>query len=362
MMVGPIARRLGLAQDEEDLVHFLVEQHVVLSDASRSRDIHDPILLRELAANCLTQERLDLLYCLTYGDAKAVGEGVLSGWEEAILGELHGAISDQLRAQTGEGIGSRRERVVAALRASGLGADEVAAYLARLGGEYARQVRPEEAVTHLAMFADLGDEVCAFSLQGAHDGDGHVAVVCRDRSALLADISAALAGQSLAVSEVRTWATGDGLALVCCHIHSEIEQRRCDDPGLVSRLQRNIRAVLAGEVESAALLARRGQRLVGSQPADSGFDVIEVLIDQDNAEAATVVDVRVKDCPGLLHALCRVIADEGLTIAYASVSTYGDVARDAFYLTVDGGKLSARHCARLRTAITTMLKELSAET
>ncbi|MFM2090910.1 MAG: nitrogen regulatory protein uridylyltransferase, GlnD, partial [Planctomycetota bacterium] len=89
MMVAQVAKRLGLDTDEEDFLHFLVDRHVALSDASRMRDFHEPAFLRAFAERMGDVDRLDALYVLTYCDAKAVGDGVLTGWQEAILGELY---------------------------------------------------------------------------------------------------------------------------------------------------------------------------------------------------------------------------------------------------------------------------------
>ncbi len=94
IMVAEVAARLGLTQEEMDEFYFLVERHVSLSDASRMRNFHEPSFLRAFAEKMVDQHSLDALYCLTYCDAKAVGEGVLTGWQEAILGELHEALSD----------------------------------------------------------------------------------------------------------------------------------------------------------------------------------------------------------------------------------------------------------------------------
>ncbi|MBA3710756.1 MAG: hypothetical protein H0W83_18280, partial [Planctomycetes bacterium] len=49
IMVSEVADRLGLTEEEEDFVYFLVERHVSLSDASRMRNVHEPSFLREFA-------------------------------------------------------------------------------------------------------------------------------------------------------------------------------------------------------------------------------------------------------------------------------------------------------------------------
>ena len=86
MMVSRVAQRMHLPAQDESLVYFLVDRHVVLSDASRMRDISDPVLVKQLAEDMRNRQRLDYLHCLTWCDAKAVGEGVLTGWPGSLIG------------------------------------------------------------------------------------------------------------------------------------------------------------------------------------------------------------------------------------------------------------------------------------
>jgi [protein-PII] uridylyltransferase len=52
----------------------------------------------------------------------------------------------------------------------------------------------------------------------------------------------------------------------------------------------------------------------------------------DVSEAATVLEVRVDDRPGLVHTVCRTLAGLGLSVRSAHVSTLGPQAVDVFYV------------------------------
>ena len=97
------------------------------------------------------------------------------------------------------------------------------------------------------------------------------------------------------------------------------------------------------------------------RPADSGFDAVEVRLEQRNSEVATVLDIRVKDFSGLLYHVARTFADAGCSIAYASISTYGDVARDVFYITKEGQKLDASEAGKVRRRVHDVLLQLQSE-
>jgi [protein-PII] uridylyltransferase len=65
-----------------------------------------------------------------------------------------------------------------------------------------------------------------------------------------------------------------------------------------------------------------------------------VIVDNDAATSATVVEVRAPDGPGLLHLITAAIADRGLDIISARIATLGTAAVDTFYVQADGAKIA----------------------
>jgi [protein-PII] uridylyltransferase len=63
-----------------------------------------------------------------------------------------------------------------------------------------------------------------------------------------------------------------------------------------------------------------------------------VRFDNELAENHTVLDVDAPDQPGLLYRVTRAIASLGWDVHSARISTIGERARDAFYLTDDRGR------------------------
>src|SRR6266700_2936294 len=76
-----LTARIGLEGEAAGAVVFLVAQHVALSHIAQRRDVHDPKTVEALAALCGTPERLRKLYLLTFADMRAVGPGVMTGWQ-----------------------------------------------------------------------------------------------------------------------------------------------------------------------------------------------------------------------------------------------------------------------------------------
>ena len=70
---------------EIELVAWLVEHHLVMSDFAQKRDVADPRTVAAFARIVENPERLRLLLVLTVADIRAVGPGVWNGWK----GQLH---------------------------------------------------------------------------------------------------------------------------------------------------------------------------------------------------------------------------------------------------------------------------------
>ena len=78
-----------------------------------------------------------------------------------------------------------------------------------------------------------------------------------------------------------------------------------------------------------------------------------VVIDNHASNTHTVVEVNGRDRPGLLHDVTAAISENGLQIASAHVTTYGQRAVDVFYIKdVFGMKVeNERRLAQLRDAL-----------
>lgn len=344
MMVERVASRLHLQREEEDLVHFLVQQHVILSDASRKRDFREPSFLKPFAERIGTQERLEYLYCLTWADAKAVGEGVLTGWQEALLGELYESVRDQLAGKVAGP--DLHVRLSAALVEAGATAAQAEHHLAELGGTYERQIPPEEVVRHWRVLSSVAADGIGL-LHELRDRHVHLALALPDRHALFADVAATLSGHGFDIVDLRTWVTVAGTVVYTMRL-SSIYPGRMQEDTLWSKLRSDLLAVSQGRTDARTLLDKRRAAIRTSKAADSGFEDHAIKIDGATSERCSIVDVVTKDDVGLLSRLCRAISSFDCEIGYACINTMGDVAVDVFYVTRQGRKLTDAEAEDLR--------------
>ena len=95
-------------------------------------------------------------------------------------------------------------------------------------------------------------------------------------------------------------------------------------------LETDLTAALRGRPVDEVLAAHRKHLPPGLPPE-------RVRFDNDLAEHHTVVEIDAPDQPGLLYRLTRAMARLGWDIHSARISTTGDRARDAFYITDRAG-------------------------
>ena len=351
IMVASVADRLGLTDAEEDFVYFLVERHVSLSDASRMRDFHEAKFLRSFAEKMGSVENLNALYCLTWCDARAVGEGILTGWQEAILAELRETVALELAG--GATPGTRHQRLVAELAETGVSETDAESFLAGLGHTYEHQVLAGDIVRHHQVFTQAVSDGIGMGHEIAEKLINLTAAI-PDRRGLLADVAATLSGHGCDIIDCRTWVTlaaPERPAMVIYSFRlSSLYPARVKEPEPWQRLRRDLLAVSQGTLDPRTLLEKR-RAAITPRPADSGFDDPAVKVEQLTSEHHTIVDIHTKDEVGLLSKLTRVIAAEGADIGYACINTMGDVAVDVFYVSRNGEKLSDEEAELLRSQL-----------
>ncbi len=121
------------------------------------------------------------------------------------------------------------------------------------------------------------------------------------------------------------------------------------DAGLVAG---DLRRMLAGRLDVAGRLRHRPRSPVPRVP---GLPPPKVTLVDDASPAATVVEIRAHDEPGLLWRTGRALGECGLDVRAARVETLGAEAVDVFYV-VDGSGRPVRDL-RLRGLIAARVLE-----
>jgi [protein-PII] uridylyltransferase len=351
--------RMGLPAARVDLVSWLVEHHLVMSDFAQKRDVTDPGTVAAFAKIVENPERLRLLLVITVADIRAVGPGVWNGWKGQLLRDLYAATEAVFRggrgAEGAEGAANVRLHqadTAAAARAALLAADPAAGdWAAELEDAYFASFQSSQLIAHaaLARRAAVGGGAAAEArIDRAHNA-AEVVVAARDRPGLFADLALAINSLGANVVGARVFTSQHGQALDTFYVQDVMgEPFGCDNARLLQKTVQVLEAAARGE--TSRLEARRPYELGRA----AAFSIApSVAIDNDSSEHSTVVEASGLDRPGLMEALARVISDAGLSILSAHIDNYGERAVDAFYVQMlKGGKLTdARAIAGLKAAL-----------
>ena len=327
--------RLGLNAADTALVAWLIEEHLTMSGVAQSRDLSDRKTIENFAAVVQSVEHMKLLTILTTADIRGVGPGVWNGWKAQLLRTLYyetepvltGGFSEVNRTQ-------RIEAAQAEFRAAFKEWPEadLNAYIARHYPAYWLKVDLPRKIRHARFLhsAEEGKHKLAINV-GFDEARGvtELTILAPDHPWLLSIIAGACASAGANIVDAQIYTTTDGLALDTIAISREYDRDE-DEGRRARRIGDMIEQVLEGKLRLPEVVAHR----VASRTKPRPFVVEpEVIINNQWSDRHTVIEVSGLDRPGLLYQLTTAISKLNLNIASAHVSTFGERARDVFYVT-----------------------------
>ena len=297
-MVEVILPRLGFDEADTATVAALVEQHLLLADVATRRDLDDVETARSVAQIVGSPEQLELLWALSRADAEATGPLANTPWRVGLIDAL----------------------------------------VEKVAGLFAG--RPELALptpSETELIAAAASDVVVLRDQRG----GLEELVIGAPRADLADIAALLAHHRLGVIEARV-SPYEGRSVSTWRVLPSFGEA----PD-AHRLAVDLRRVLDGSLPVHERLERVAATTQPGRPSAPPMVTVPGV-----TSAATVVEVRAADAPGLLHRLLRAVSASGAQVRAAKVATLGADVVDVFYVVDEHGeRLSDAHLARLRAAL-----------
>jgi [protein-PII] uridylyltransferase len=376
VVAGAVARRLGMTEDEAELTEFLVRQHLTMSHLSQRRDLADPEVITRFAERVGNEQRLTKLYLLTLCDTAMTAPENLSAWKDELLRELivrtrahfRGETTDAKVEARAQGARTKIVQLAAEVPADGAPGLEPAAAAAIVDGIDPRllvQLTPRQAARQVKLIASaagrrppVGLDVRCFPMKGHSE----LTIIAPDVRGVLAAIAGALAAHRVDVlgavlGHVELAGQTGRLAVDTFYVRDLKGEAIVQDDRRWPRLLADLRELLTAAPDPAAvkaLIARR--RPKSGMPRRVTPGVINELRIHDDSTHATIIEVFTRDRAGVLYAITQALAELGLDISLAKISTEGEKVADVFYVTRSGERLTdkaerARVLERLRAAV-----------
>jgi len=345
------AQRLGLSQEEEAEVHFLIEQHLTMSATVQRRDIFDPSIVSGFAESVGTLERLQRLTLLTYADIHAVNPEALTPWKAEMLWQLFVATSNHFSRTLDRNRlhASDEKSMLEQVRTLTAGAKttDIERFLEGFPRRYLSVHSATEIARHFAMYQKLSASPLQTELTPERHGFS-LTLLTADRPALFSTISGVLAAWGMNIIKADAFANAAGVVLDTFHfadLHRTLEL----NPTEKDRFLKSLHDVLQNKAALEPLLQSRD---TASRARPPKVAVQTRLSFDDSASAhSTLLEVIVQDRPGLLYDMGSALARLACNIEVALIDTEGQKAIDVFYLTSQGKKLTAQKQDLLREVL-----------
>lgn len=337
-------RQHAIGREDSDLIAWLVEHHLTMSQVAQKQDVSDPDVVHAFAKIVGSERYLTALYLLTVADIRGTSPKVWNAWKGKLLEDLYRIT---LRVLGGARVdphslwSQRREDTIAQLR--------LKAFDPALGQPLWSQLDVAFFLRHDArdiawLTGHLFDKVDSIApvvkARISPAGEGlQIAVYAPDQSDLFARICGYFERKSFSIQEAKIHTTRHGYAL---------DTFQVTDPGLTSKYRDIIALVEHELVERLSAQAPLPDPTQGRLSRQSRSFPIKPRVDlrADERGQYYLLSLSANDRTGLLYAISRVLARHRISVHTARINTLGERVEDMFL--VDGSRLASDNRLQLQ--------------
>ncbi|MGV2287517.1 [protein-PII] uridylyltransferase [Trinickia sp. YCB016] len=326
----------GITGDDGELVVWLVQHHLTMSQVAQKQDTSDPEVIKQFAELVGTERRLTALYLLTVADIRGTSPKVWNNWKGKLLEDLYRATLAVLggaRPDAHSELKQRQEEALALLRLETVPENAHLALWDQLDvGYFLRHDAADIAWQTRVLYRHVRTETAIVRARPSPIGEAlQVLVYVKDRSDLFAGICAYFDRNGLSVLDARVSTTRHGYALdnfIVAHTEDDVHYR-----DIANLVEQQLAARLAVEALLPEPSKGRLSRLSRTFPVTPRVD-----LRADERGQYYILSVSANDRPGLLYSIARVLAEHRVGVHAARINTLGERVEDVFLL--DGRGLS----------------------
>ena len=350
-----LAKRFGFSDDEAQTTGWLVQNHLLFSNTATKRDLNDPKTVQDFVAIVQSPERLKLLLVLTVADIRAVSPHAWNNWKAGLLRELY------TRAQQCMGTGKielkqgQENLFIEDLKKLLIGWNEkeILHYQQQGTPSFWTSVSPSRHAVIANMVRAAEDSAHPLLIDTQHDYENSITeiIVCTlDSHGLFSKVAGAMSLAGANIISAKIFTLKNGIAVEIFQIQ-DLSGEVFDNAGRLAKMSVYIEQVLSSEIKLEEEFKNRSTaRKIQHSRSKSVPLLGQVLVDNEASHIHSVIELMARDRTGLLHDVTRVIAELGLSIVTAHISTYGTQVADVFYVKDNFGMkiLSAAKTKQIR--------------
>ncbi|ASU38582.1 [protein-PII] uridylyltransferase [Herbaspirillum sp. meg3] len=326
----------GMSEENTDLVVFLVEHHLTMSQVAQKQDLSDPDVIQQFVNTVKDERHLTALYLLTVADIRGTSPKVWNAWKGKLLEDLYRMT---LRVLGGEAPSADRElkntqqEAIKTLRLYGLPADAHENFWRQLDVAYFLRLDASDIAWQTRSFYDKIDStVPVVKCRLAPIGEGvQVAVYTPDRPDLFARICSYFDEKNFSILDAKIHTTKLNYALDAFLISAPVFAKNYRD--IINLIEHELSQLLQSDGPLPAPARGRLSRLSRTFPINPSVD-----LRPDERGQYYLLSVSANDRNGLLYTISNILAKYKINLHTAKVMTLGERVEDVFL--VDGAALN----------------------
>ncbi len=326
----------GLSEEDTELVVFLVENHLTMSQVAQKQDLSDPEVISTFAKLVKDERHLTALYLLTVADIRGTSPKVWNAWKGKLLEDLYHMTSRVFDGQAPSAdreLKNRQEEALKSLRLFGLSDKaheklweqlDVVYFLRHDAADIAWQAR--------VLHDKIDSAVPVVKCRLAPIGEGlQVTVYVKDQPDLFARICSYFDHKNFSILDAKIHTTKHGYALDTFLITEPAFADSYRD--LISLIEHDLSKMLAMQSDLPVPSKGRLSRLCRNFPATPTVD-----LRPDERGRYYLLTVSANDRNGLLYSIANVLTKYKVNLHTAKVMTLGERVEDVFL--IDGAALN----------------------
>ena len=321
-----IGGRMGLSNEEKELIHFLVSYHLLMLETAFRRDLHDEQVILRFANEVKHLNHLKMLYLLTFADVRAVGPEAWTSWKDSLLLELFLKTSHLCETEEHTEVSQKEHETIKRLM-DYLHLKGIPEYAEHLPTRYLSCYGWGEIANHIEMALSLQQESLLVRWTLESGRLAKVAICTKDSYGLFSKITGSMFLNRLNILEAQIHTWGNGVALDTFYVEDateEVERR-------LHHFKRDVEEILNGKITVKELFSKRGESRSDQYKIIPGV-VAEIKVNNRDSDFYTIIEITGEDRLGILYEITQALTDHGCNISFARISTLGNRIVDVFYV------------------------------
>lgn len=354
VIAQPIIQRLDISPEGQELVLFVIKNHLVMARFWQKRDVDDPNTAAAFAEIVGDAERLRNLYVHTFCDARGTAASLWNSYKDTLHTSLfratlqHLKLGDAVKA-TYESKKQMTQQELIARKAPGISTDEIVAHFGLLPERYFIQTDVDEISLHVQMVNRLLKSIATADSVGSlkpiiewkddlNRSLTVVNVVTWDRAGLFYKLAGAFSVAGLSILGAKVISRSDHIAIDTFYV-VEAGRGVVQSAAAQETFARTIEAALMSNKDLYPEIVAQAKKLsAGRYTTSASGEALHtsfpptVEVYHELAMQRTIVEIQARDQIGLLYRLAKIISDQGFDITFARIGTERGVAIDTFYI------------------------------